>query len=521
MKVLGPDEMRLADENCIRRYGIPAALLMESAASSCLFLIERDFPESSRILLVCGSGNNGGDGFALARKLHSAGRKVSVLLSGSPKKMSPEALQNYNSLNNLNISLIPPLTDGSEEKLDLPRLAPLFSSADLIVDALLGIGLSRDVEGEKRVLIEMINEATAPVLSLDIPSGLDGRKAVPRGCAVRADATLCFGFPKTGNVSSPGHIYNGKLFCSSISFPPELREDGKYKTELNLPPSLARRDPLGYKSRFGRVMIIGGGRSYYGAPALAASAAFRSGAGYVTAALPRSHAAVFSGLCPEAVLLPLEENGRGAVARNNKDLILETLSRQDCVLLGPGLSDDPETRELIRELIPRIPLPLIIDADGLGALAGRPDLTREREAFTVMTPHKGEQRRLLEGQSEDTLLEELYQAVCLYKGPRSRIAFPGGRVFINPSGSAALGTAGSGDVLAGMIAGMIPWENSPEEAVRKAVLLHGLAGQDFSGGEESLCAGDLVRGLPELFRRFRQEYESVSRNCFGILEMIP
>jgi NAD(P)H-hydrate epimerase len=327
--------------------------------------------------------------------------------------------------------------------------------------------------------------------------------------------------PKPGNLISPGFVYNGKLSCSRISFPPEIYESDEFRTELNLPGPLAERDPLGYKSSFGRVMIIGGGRCYYGAPALAASAAYRSGAGYLSAAVPSSHASVFSGHCPEAVLLPLRENGRGAVARSNRELILDALSRQDCVLLGPGLSDDPETRELIRELIPLISLPLVIDADALGALAGHPELTRQREALTVITPHRGEQRRLLAGMTGETPLEELYNAVCVYKGPRSRIAFPDGRQFINPSGSAALGTAGSGDVLAGMISGMIPWENSPEDAVRKAVLLHGLTGQSFSGAEESLCAGDLIRELPSLFRRYREEYDQLSSNCFGILEMIP
>ena len=326
-----------------------------------------------------------------------------------------------------------------------------------------------------------MNTAAAAVLSLDIPSGLDGWSGTPRGCAVEAEATISFGCPKLGNVLSPGHLYNGKLYCSRISFPPELYCTDQLKSEINLPGPLTERDPLGYKNSFGRVMIIGGGRSYYGAPALAAAAAYRSGAGYVTAAIPRSHASVFSTHCPEAVLLPLEENGRASVARSNKELLLDTLSRQDCVLLGPGLSDDPETRELIRELIPLIETPLIIDADGLNALAGHPELSSQRKALTVITPHKGEQKRLLEGQPKGSVPEQLYNALCVYKGPRSRIAFPDGRLFINPSGCAALGTAGSGDVLAGMICGMIPWENSPEEAVRKAVLLHGLAGQAFEG----------------------------------------
>ena len=515
MKVLTPDEMRLTDETCIRRYGIPAALLMESAASSTLFLIERDFAGAGKVLLVCGSGNNGGDGFALARKLHAAGREVSVLLSGSPERMTPETLQNFKCLENMNVSLYR-TTD--EDVL----IEDLFSGKDLIVDALLGIGLSRDVSGEKEDLIRRMNASPAPVLSLDIPSGLDGRTGTPRGCAVKAAGTVSFGCPKLGNVISPGHLYNGRLSCSRISFPPEAVERVESKIELNIPAPPAERDPLGYKNSFGRVMVIGGGRSYYGAPVLAAEAAYRCGAGYVTAAIPRSHAPVFSSRCTEAVLLPLEENGRGCVARSNRELILDAASRQDCILLGPGLTDDPETVELIRELIPSLRQPLVIDADGLGALAGHPELTKQRESLTVITPHRGEQRRLLEGRGEETTtLESLYNAVCVYKGPRSRIACPDGRQYINPSGCAALGTAGTGDVLAGMISGMIPWETTPAEAVRKAVLLHGLAAQRFKGGEESLCAGDLIRELPSLFKDLRRDFERISRNCFGVLEIIP
>ncbi len=510
MKILTPDEMRLMDENCIRQYKIPGILLMENAASASLNHILKQYSFTSA-LIVCGAGNNGGDGLALARKIHSEKKDVNVVVSGRREKMSPLSLENLESLEALEL----PLFFNPEA----PILETLFSRSDLIVDALFGTGLNRAVEGSGRDLINRINASPAPVVSLDIPSGLDGFSSEELGCAVRADSTVCFGAPKSCNISAPGFINNGDLFCSRISFPPRLYNDEKFLRELNMPSPLPVRDPLGYKNSFGRILIIGGGGEYRGAPLLAAKAAYRSGAGYVTAAVPESHCPGFSIQSPETVVRGMKETPSGAISPENMDALLELAEKHDTVLLGPGMTSGGQTAGLIRTLIPRIKAALVIDADGLGALAGHPELTLNRQAPTVLTPHKGEQHRLAGG--ADTPLEDLYGAVCVYKGPRSVIAAPGGRQYINLTGSEALGTAGSGDVLAGITAAFVGGSEDHLEAVKRAVLIHGMTADLYGAAPESFCAGDIITLLPEALDRFRKEYKSLTESYFGKIKMIP
>lgn len=510
MKVLSPDEMRQMDENCIRQYDIPELILMENAATAALSHILTSY-SFNHVLIVCGSGNNGGDGFALARKLYSHGKDVHVLISGAKEQMSESSLQNLRSLEKLQIHLT---YDPSTE-----LRTTLFRTAELVVDALFGTGLNRDVRGEKKNLILAINSCECPVVSLDIPSGLDGNSSREWGCAVDAESTICFGAPKYGNIKSPGYLKNGALYCSRISFPPELYNDDKYKSELNLPGPLNARDPLGYKNSFGKVLIIGGGGDYIGAPALAADAAFRSGAGYVTAAVPSSQCGAFSLHCPEAVIRGLVETDSATISQENFEQILGLSSRQDAVLMGPGMTQNQETISLIRQLIPLIPVPLVLDADALHALAGFPELTRKREDVTVITPHAGEQRHLSE--SRGGSLEKVYNVCCVYKGPRTTIALPDGREYINLTGNEALGTAGSGDVLSGMICALLAQEEDKYQAVRKAVLLHGLTANQFEGASDSFKATDIIKGLPACIDSYRKNYMEWNKGYYGKLKMIP
>ena len=512
MKVLSPDEMRHMDEACISQYEIPASILMENAASSSLFLIQREYPTGS-IAVVCGSGNNGGDGLALARKLYSLERNITVLIQGTPDHFSTETAQNFKAVQKMGIPLI--------LNPDKQAAAAALLQAHLIVDALFGTGLNRTVTGPHKELIEMMNSCGVPILSLDIPSGIDGNTAHPLGTCVQAERTICFGAPKKGNILSPGYVLNGKLVCSRISFPPRLYRDWPCKTELNLPSPLKRRDPLGYKNSFGRVLIIGGGQNYLGAPALAARAAYRSGAGYVTAAIPQSQVSGFSAHCPEAVIQGLHETEEKTISDKNADILLELAARHDAVLLGPGMTRRESTALLIQKIIPLIPVPLVLDADGLNALAGFSELTKQRQAPTVITPHVGEQKRLRAGLRDDQSIEEAYRVICVYKGPHSRIVMSDGKEYINLTGNEALGTAGTGDVLAGMIAALTASQESVIQGVCKAVLLHGLAAEGYTGGHESFTASDLIETLPLCFREYRQNYDRLISSCFGTIEMIP
>ncbi|MDC7231591.1 MAG: NAD(P)H-hydrate dehydratase [Spirochaetales bacterium] len=509
MKVLSPDEMRLMDENCIRHTGIPALVLMENAASAAMTHILSSYTPR-HVLIVCGSGNNGGDGLALARKLHSWGVDVSILVSGSRDRMAEAPRTNLEILDNLNLPLY--FDPAAEER------QTLFHRSDLIVDALFGTGLNREITGEKRLIIEEMNRSGSPVVSLDIPSGINGETSKIMGTAVQADSTVCFGAPKKGNVLAPGYLNNGKLCCSRISFPPSLYDHEQYKTALNLPGDLKDRDPLGYKNSFGKVLIIGGAENYTGAPALAARGAYRGGAGYVTAAVPVSISTLFSLHSPEAVIRPLAETAHNTIADRNFEDLLALASKQDAVVLGPGLSRDTETMTLVRRLIPSIEAALVIDADALYALAGHPELTADRRKPTVLTPHAGEQKNLHQNMSQS--IEESYNALCVYKGPRSVIALPDGRKFINMTGNEALGTAGTGDVLAGMTGAFLAGED-PEEAVQKAVLLHGLSADLYRGGRESFTASDIIDLLPRCFEEYRNRYREWTDSAYGRIQMIP
>jgi len=491
---------------------MPALLLMENAASSSFNLIQTYYPEGA-VLFICGSGNNGGDGLALARKLYSAGREVQVIIRGNPGKFSEETALNYKILETIDI----PLCFNPAKEI----LKEILGETRLIVDALLGTGLNRDVDDYGRSLIDFINNSSCPVVSLDIPSGLDGESGMPRGSAVQADRTICFGALKKGNIMSPGMQHNGNLFYSTISFPTDLFDDESLKTELNFPSPLPARDPLGYKNSFGKVLIIGGGAGYLGAPALAAQGAYRSGAGYVTAAIPESRSGSFSIQCPEAVIFGLAETQEGTASTENVESLLALTEKQDAVLMGPGMTGNPETVKLIRTLIPLINKPLILDADGLNALAGYPELTRNRKAETILTPHKGEQKHLSTNFKNFQTIEKEYNAICVNKGPRTSICHPDGREYINLTGTSALGTAGTGDVLSGMITAMICSEDGVSQGVRRAVLIHGLTAEIYKGAEDSFMASDLIKLLPQSIRVYREKYRQLNSDGYGRLKIIP
>ncbi len=517
MKILSPAEMRDLDQAAIEELGIPDAVLMENAASAVLNVLLKEidpFLQKQGGVVICGTGNNGGDGLALARKIHSLNLPLSVLIFGSLERFSTVSEQNLKILKNLPLPLL--------VNPDMDQAEKLIGQAGYLIDALFGTGLNRPVEGISRNIIRFINKSGKPVLSVDIPSGVQGGNGEISGEAVTAKACITFGNPKWGNVLYPGFARQGKLYCSHISFPPEYYNCKTYTKEINLPPPLPERDPEGYKHSFGKILLIGGGSNYFGAPALAANAIFRSGAGFVTAAIPDYMAVPFSSLCTEAVLEPLESTGAGSIHPSNLQKILELAKSHDAVILGPGITRNPQTRELIKELIPRIPAPLLIDADALSVLAEDPALASKRREATILTPHKGEQRALLAKLSDNSTIENSYNAITVYKGPHSRICFHGGEEYINMTGNSGMGTAGSGDVLTGIIMGLIK-QLGTGNAVRTGVLLHGLAG-DLAAeelGAESLVASDLIRFLPDAIKFYRKNHEQLTESCYNTIQTIP
>lgn len=504
MRIGTARDVRRLDSSVITDYGIPQSVLMENAAIAARDAIAELWSVPGRdILVVCGSGNNGGDGYALARLLYTRGAAVTVLAAGDPQKNGGAAAENAGIVGRLPLEVL--RLDASP---DPPLLKKLdFGRYDLIVDALFGIGLSRELEGRMAALVNRINESGTAVLSLDIPSGIDADTGAVLGRAVRADATVAFGIPKRGNLLYPGYELGGRLYLSEISFPPEVTGEESMALSVNVPPPLPPRNPAGHKGSFGKVLVIGGSADYRGAPALAAMAALKAGSGYVRLAVPADIVNQIFPLIPEAVFIPRESTG--SMGSEHTDDLIEHTAAADSVVLGPGLSTAPESIRLARDLIAGIEKPLVVDGDALTALSGREELTGDREFPTYLTPHPGEMARLL-GSSihevETRRVEVAQEAADRYgccvvlKGAHSIIARPVGSAWINLTGNSGMGTAGSGDVLAGLLGALIPrFADDGVDVLRLAVYLHGLAG-DLAAeklGKDGLNATDIVEFLAE------------------------
>jgi len=533
------DAQRL-DSSVIVNHGIEESVLMENAAIAAREVIAKRWGVSGkRILVACGLGNNGGDGFALARLLYARGAAVTVLAAERAnlrnKKINNAAseaskIKSFDKLSGLrdsggaaeyNLRILQSL---SLEILRLNTASDLlvktyFDSFDVIVDALFGTGLSRALKGPMAELVERINASDTPVLALDIPSGVNADTGETLGVVVRAEATVTFGLLKRGNLLYPGFELGGDLYYSEISFPPELRNDDSIAVSVNVPPALKKRDPDGHKGSFGKVLIIGGSTGYCGAITLAAESAQRSGAGYVYLATPSPMVSQIFSLVPEAVLLP--QGVSNYLGTEHLSKLLEISARADALVLGSGLSTQPESIRLARELIASIEAPLVIDGDGLTALAGRDELSRNRTHPTFLTPHPKEMARLLGSSLNevskrriDTALEaaDRYGAMLVLKGAHSIIAHPNGKIWINLTGNSGMGTAGSGDVLAGLL-GALAASNpnlSPIDILRLAVYLHGLAGDLASPsiGQISLRARDIITFLPQAFMQHKKKLNS-------------
>ncbi len=396
----------------------------------------------------------------------------------------------------------------------------------MIVDAIFGTGLTRDVAGIHAQVIEQINQGGKTVFSVDIPSGVSGDTGKIHGIAVRADYTVTFGLPKIGNVLYPGYDMGGKLYITHISFPRSIYTKDELKIEINDPPSLPPRDPNGHKGTFGDVLFIAGAAGYYGAPYFAAGAFMKAGGGYARLASPASIIPVIAGKGREFVFAPQKETATGSLSHENLSALLELAEKVDMVVLGPGLSLDPDTQGLVKVLAERISKPLLIDGDGITSISGDPNLLSKRTAETILTPHPGEMSRITHLSVNDIsdrkieVLERTAQAlhsIIALKGAHSLIGYPDKRILINLTGNSGMATAGSGDVLTGVISAMFGLGLSVDDAVAKGVFIHGLAG-DLAAcrhGEDGIIAQDILDYLPVALKRDRKGLEKPLReDCF-------
>jgi ADP-dependent NAD(P)H-hydrate dehydratase / NAD(P)H-hydrate epimerase len=529
MRVTSVAQMREMDGKAIRELGIPEDLLMENAGlAAAAVLVDAARARwggvrGRRVVVLCGVGNNGGDGLVVARRLHSAGATVRVLLLGDPSGYRGAAARNHGMALRIHLSMSMP-RDGEEVRTEL-------AGADAIVDGIFGTGLSREVTGLHREAVLATNAAAAAgalVLSLDVPSGVHGDSGEVLGVAVRAHHTVTFGLPKIGNLLYPGFDHCGRLRVSHISFPPELYDREGLLAEVNDPAPLPRRPPDWHKGTFGDALFVAGSRPYLGAPALAALAHLKAGGGYARLALPGSLVAALAGAAREVVFVPQPQTASGAVAVAAIPALVELAGKCDLTVVGPGLSLDPEAAEVTLAIVRGVKRPVVVDGDGLSHIARSPEAAADREGPLVLTPHPGELARLLGTSVADVAgrrVESLKQAVARYraivvaKGAHSLIGLPDGRVFVNLSGNSGMATPGSGDVLAGAIAALAGLGLGLEDAVRTAVFAHGLAG-DLAArelGEDGVTASDILARLPHAVRMVREEREELLRDCYGAI----
>lgn len=486
MKVVTANEMREIDRISIEERGIPGLLLMENAGRGVADVMERFFSDLCRssVVVVAGRGNNGGDGFVVARHLYNRGVDVEIVLLSDPSSVKGDAQVNLGIVRNMGIAIFP-ITGREElgvlrEKLKKPNL--------IIVDAIFGTGLSSPVEGIPAEAIDLINRSGARVVSVDIPSGVDASTGRIMGNAVKADLTVTFGLPKIGQLLYPGADYTGRLEIVDISIPRDVIEGYAIKqfliTEGTIARILKERQGDSHKGHFGHLFVISGSVGKTGAAALCCEGALRVGTGLVTLGIPKSLNGYMEVKLTEAMTEPLDETPEGSFSIRAFEKIKALLEKKTAIALGPGISTNQETVELVHKIIREISLPMVIDADGINALSLNREILNMRKGEIVLTPHPGEFSRLtgiqiseIKERKIDLVREfsEKYRVYLVLKGARTLIGTPDGEIFINPTGNPGMATGGMGDVLTGMIGGFIAQGYPPIEACILGVFLHGMA----------------------------------------------
>lgn len=382
MKICSVARMRAMDRSAMEKFGIPEQILMENAGRAAFELLSQEWGvRGKRYAVFCGAGNNAGDGLVVARHILSGGGKAHIFFVGDPENLQGAAKKNFSIVLQLPIEL--------EKVTDVKKIEAAVLGMDGIVDAIFVTGLAREVGGVFREAIELINRSGKPVLSLDIPSGVSGDTGEVLGVAVRADHTVTFGLPKTGNILYPGFELCGKLSVTHISFPPSLYEDEAIMVETNSDLPLPKRAATAHKGSLGDVLFVAGAAGYYGAPYFSAMSFLKAGGGYARLATPRSIAPFIAMNGSEIVFVPQAETDTGSIAFENLDFLLALAAKVDMVVIGPGLSADEETGRLVRELVSSIEKPVLLDGDGITAVAGHPEMISNRLAPTVLTPHPG------------------------------------------------------------------------------------------------------------------------------------
>lgn len=517
MKILSAEEMRSVDRLTTERFGVPSYDLMRHAGAAVARFVLREFPRHRRIGVLCGKGNNGGDGFVAARELAAAGAEVRVLLLGTPSELRGDAKSAFEEMD------LAPVLAPEEAALASIEARDLLASAELLIDAVVGTGFQPPLRGVAAALRDRVNALTVPVVAVDLPSGwdADARDYEVEG-AFRATAVVTFTAPKLAHVS--GNLTGSAtrpIVVAPIGSPEEAVASNTGLTWAGASKSITEtpRTPDSNKGMYGHVLVVAGAPGKSGAPAMASLAALRAGAGLVTAAVPASILASVAAITPELMTHPLRQTAAGAIdpANLEPDDLPSLLGRATVLAIGPGMGTEPE--KFVLGLIEKTSLPLVLDADALNILAKHPEKIDGRRRTVVLTPHPGEMARLagitikeVQAHREPLAREfaQRHHVTVVLKGWRTLIAHPGGAIAVNTTGNPGMAKGGSGDILTGIVAALLAqFPHDPQRAVEAAVCLHGLAA-DFAvrkQDEHTLLATDTVGHLSRAFH-FRADDEA-------------
>lgn len=511
MIVVTAEQMREMDRLTIQKYGVPSLKLMEQAGEGIAKAILERFGwvATKGVVVVAGKGNNGGDGFVVARLLKKKRIPCEVLLLSKRGEVSPDAAENLAAFLRVK-GKVSEIGEG-----DLDSLVQRTNGKGLLVDAILGTGMKNEVRGLFANAISVMNRSGIPIVAVDIPSGLHTDRGTPLGISVKAELTVALGCPKLGEVIYPGLDYVGDLVVADIGLDPRAEEEVSPKTELLTRDEIRRlvpvRHPDTHKGTYGHVLVIAGSRGKTGAAILASRAAMRSGAGLATLASARSLNNIFAGALVEVMTALLKENAVEEMEPPSDEEWRQLLERKNALLFGPGIGVTDATRSALRWLLRNLAIPWVIDADGLNNLALELDRLRSAKTPPILTPHPGEMARLI-GKDTATVNRNRVDVArsfaverrcyVILKGARTVIATPDGKIFINPTGNPGMASGGMGDVLGGILAALLGQRLSLEDAMKLGVYLHGFVGDRVAAekGQIGLIASEIIEGLPSGFR---------------------
>lgn len=517
MKLATAQDIKRIDESAVKEHGLAISQLMESAGQAVVGALEERWKglRSLTVGVLCGRGHNGGDGLAAARLLKRKKASVVAVVTGEAEDLAEETRRQYQRAKAAKVPILSLLdADG------LPSVRAALEECDLLVDALFGTGLSRPVEGLNRELIRLARGLGKPVVAVDIPSGLSADSGSALGEVLPAQLTITFGLPKIGFYTASGSALSGEVRVADIGFPEQLLKAAFLRNEVTDPllvqKSLPRYDDNAHKGIRGRVLVVAGATGLTGAATLCAYGAQRIGAGLVTVACPASLNAILEAKLTEPMTAPVPEVEGGFLSLKASGRILYLATNVNSVVIGPGIGRHRETGQLLRDLLTKLTVPMVVDADALHLLGGQLELFRAVRAPVVLTPHPGEAAWLLKttiGEVEQNRVKvakqiaEGYNVTVVLKGRYTVIANPQGAVRINPTGNRGLATAGTGDVLSGVIGGLLAQRLSAFDAASTGAYLHGWAGERASRrlGLDGLLAGDLLPFLPRVLRKAREE----------------